>query len=59
MGRLPTTPSNKTPSPSEDEIVELRPPAEYGFGGTVKCYRGDPTMALLQAKGYRVVDDQA
>jgi len=29
-----TAPSTATPSPSSDEVVELRPPADSGFGGT-------------------------
>ena len=60
MGRLLTEPSTTKPSPSDAEIVELKPPAEFGFSGTVKYYRvADAlTIAFLQARGYVVVDPQ-
>lgn len=51
-------PSKPKPSPSE-EIVELRPPQEFGFSGTVKYYKvaDAVTIAMLQARGYVVVDE--
>ena len=59
MGSTRTAPSRVKTSPSDDdEIIELRPPAELGFGGTAKFYKRQhaETIALLQARGYTVVN---
>ena len=59
MGNIRTE-SKPKPSPSDEEeaIVELKPPAAFGFSGTVKYYRvaDAATIALLQARGYTTVD---
>jgi hypothetical protein len=44
---MPTLPSKPKPvpsPPSDEEIIELRPPAAFGFSGTAKFF------ALAQAK---------
>jgi hypothetical protein len=60
LGKLLTELSKLKSPPSDAEIVELKPPAEFGFSGTVKYYRvaDAATIALLQARGYMVVDPQ-
>jgi len=37
LGNTPTAAKPK-PSPSDEDIVELRPPAETGFSGTARLY---------------------
>jgi hypothetical protein len=52
-----TEPSTAKPS-APDEIVELRPPAEMGFSGTVKFYKHEhaATIAQLLAVKYSIVE---
>jgi hypothetical protein len=58
LGRLSTERSNVKPSQSDTEIVELKPPAEFGFSGTVKFDRvtDAASIAVLKARGYVVVN---
>ena len=63
MASTPSAPSKAKPS-APDEIVELKPPAEFGFSGTVKYFQVEhaQTIALLKSRGYVVVprkDDAA
>lgn len=47
----------KAPSPDEDRLVELRPPAESGFGGTAK-FRAKTDAVLIRElirRGYSEV----
>jgi hypothetical protein len=41
----------------QDDVVELRPPDDYGWSGTAKFYRvSDAVMiAELQRRGYTIV----
>ncbi len=40
-----------------EEIVELKPPADYGFSGTVKCYAVESAkIKMLKDLGYTVVE---
>jgi hypothetical protein len=50
-----------TPSPPEEAIVELCPPAAFGFSGTVKYYRRThaDTIRILLALGYTIVNEKA
>ena len=61
MASTRTAPSSAKPSPSDDEIVELLPPPEFGFSGTHKVYRiaHADTLRMLLAKGYTVVEPKA
>ena len=56
MGSTPTARSPKPSSP--DEIVELLPPADSGFSGTLKFYKtaDAPFIAELLLRGYTVVE---
>jgi len=58
LGSTRTAPSSAKPSPSDDEIVELRPPAEYGFSGTHKVYRiaNAKDLAFFLERGYTIVE---
>jgi hypothetical protein len=57
LASTPTAPS-KAKQSQPDEIVELQPPAEFGFSGTVKFYRfaQAETISLLKSRGYVVVN---
>jgi len=46
------------PSPSDDGIVELKPPPETGFSGTAKFLAVEqaPLIAELLKRGYTRVD---
>jgi hypothetical protein len=55
LGRLLTELSKLKPSPSDDAIVELRPPD--GNSVTHKIYRSDAEgLKLFLSKGYTIVD---
>ena len=52
------TESKPKPSPSEEDVVELRPPAAAGFSGTAKllAIAQAPMIAELLKRGYTRVE---
>jgi hypothetical protein len=58
LGSTRTAPSTSKASPSDDGIVELKPPPEFGFSGTAKFLAVEQAalIADLLARGYTRVD---
>jgi hypothetical protein len=59
LGNIRTEPSQKAkPSPSEEAIVELKPPAAFGFSGTAKFFAVEQAalIAELLKRGYTKVE---
>ncbi len=56
---MASTPTATKPKPSPpDAIVELRPPADFGFGGTVKLLAASQSVLIaeLLKRGYTKVE---
>ena len=59
MGTIRTEPSpSKSKASPSDEIVELKPPPEFGFSGTVKYYAAEHSALIVELlkRGYTRVD---
>lgn len=56
MGSTRTERSAATPSPSEEQVIELVPPAAFGFSGTAKflAVSQSTLVAELLKRGYTV-----
>jgi hypothetical protein len=58
LGSTRTAPSTSKAFPSDDGIVELLPPPEFGFSGTAKLYAVESAALIeeLLKRGYTRVD---